>query len=461
MTFSHRLLLGTTLTLFAAAAQAQVYFQDSGSYTFNGFSNSYTIGGRTQSNPTMGVDLPVLIPTNTTVTVSFLVSGLANGGTTTFISLRESSTSFNSTGLNGAGPALSDGQYSLSVVSTGPSQYALFGPNSWGISSAVTISNICIFGPGGCVSGPSASDTTTALQALAASLRTPLVLSKAAAENALSYDCDRFDAKNLCFTAIGRRLSGSADYSENAGAIMLVYKLTPQWRVGGYIDQGASASTANLRVASDMPLVGINATWNARPDGEGLEVRGGAAFRQQSLDVSRSTVGTSEAGSGSTQQSSTLASISAAYHRRLSETLTVAPYAGLRYYHGQLDGYTEGGSNSVTAPLTYVGLAEQAVTASVGVRLHGRSGKTRGMASIGLDRDLSGEIDSLSASGVSGVNPLPIAGYERHATRAVASLGLSHDLNTRQSIALTALYRQEAFRDTATTAVFAQYRVGF
>ena len=145
----------------------------------------------------------------------------------------------------------------------------------------------------------------------------------------------------------------------------------------------------------------------------------------------------------------------------MSDAWAIAPYAGVRYYQGQLNSYTESGSDSVTAPLTYANLAERTVTASLGLRSTGRFGKTSGTASIGIDRDITSELDPLSATGVSDISPVSVNGYQRFKTRAVASLSVSRALSERQSMGLTALYRQEAFMGTATTALFAQYRVGF
>ncbi len=453
------------LAATTATAGAQVYFRDTGSYTFVGSTVNHTIAGTTLPLPFFIVPLTGTVAAGETVNISFVVSGAqvtaftSNQGSV--LLLTDPTDSANTSNVS-IGPGLANGNQSLSVTASASSGFAKFGTIAWTPVDTVTISSICVFGPGGCTSSVSADDTTAALRALAASLKTPLVLGKASAVNALSYHCDRFDANNLCLSAIGRRLSGNGtDYSENAAAVMLGYRLSPHWRLGAFVDQASSSATANLRVSSDRPLMGVSATWNARADGEGMEVRSAITFRQQSLGITRSVVGTSEGGAGSTEMSSKLASLTALYHYALSDHWMVAPYAGIRYYQGKVNGYTEVASDSVTSPLTYAELTENTVSASLGMRVSGRFGKTTGTASVGLDRDLRSELDALSATGVEGVGAVAPDGYQRHVNRATATLGIARDFGERQQVALTALYRQEAFRSTATTALFAQYSVGF
>ncbi len=460
-----KIALAATLAALGNAATAQVYFRDSGSYTFSGMASSHTVGGTTTTLPFFTVPLSATVPAGTIVNVSFLVSGAqisnftAGQGSVLLLADPVGNTFTSNPTI---GPGFANGPLTLTATATASSGYAKFGTIAWTPSDTVTLSSICVFGPGGCISNVSSADTLMALRALAASFKTTLVLGKATTENSALYDCDRFDAKGWCFTAIGRRLSGrDAGYGENAAAVMLVHQLSPYWRVGGFVDQANSSSSGMLRVGSDMPLVGINAIWNARPDAEGLEVRSGIAYRRQSLEVTRAVNGTSEAGAGNTQMSSTSASVTGYYRRRMSDTWSTAPYAGIRYYRGELNGYTEGSGGSVTTPLAYTGVVESNLTASLGVRADARFGKTSGMVTLGVDRDLASDLDHLSASGMSGLAPIAFDAYKPRAVRAVASFGLSREFDHQQSLGMTALYRQEAFGDVATTAVFLQYKIGF
>ncbi len=461
--------LGALSGLGLNALAQTVYWSDPGSYTFVGLTQSHTISGSASgatSIPGFYVNLTTPVPVNTTLYVAYTASvtqmdpSSASLGYLFEVYDQGGSFTYGSSSLS----PVQSGRVIMSLLTSGGSAgQAYFGVNTWGSAGGVddtgTFSDFVIYS---LPPGPSAADTQASLQSLAGQLKPRLILSKAGMENALSYDCNRFDAKNLCFSAIGRTLSGNGlDYRENAAAVVLTYRLSPNWRIGGFVDQGSASTSPGIRVSSDMPLVGVNAIWNANPAGEGMEVRSALAHRQQSLDVTRDVMGTSEAGSGNTKLSSTLVSVTAAYNQPVSDAWTVAPYAGVRYYRGQMNGYTEGASGSVTAPLTLAALNESTVTASLGVRVHGRFGKTQGSASVGLDRDLTSDLDGLVATGVSGLTTETFSGHSRHATRAVASVGLSRDLGDRQSIGLTALYRQEAFRSTATTAIFAQYKVGF
>lgn len=452
MNFLRQLAVSVVLLIAASVSRAQVYYQHPGIRI---------------PTPSFGDSFSTPAPDNTTLTLRVWITGaITDVSQTLKVQVSVYSLADFNSGSMAEGWTGRQGILRLSLVTSGAADfYYLRGTNTMA-NTGFGMEGLCIYGPGGLAGCPVmqqwASDTMTSLRALAASLKTPLTLAKATAENALSYDCDRFDASNLCFTAIGRRLSGQgADYSENAGAIMLMYKPSPAWRIGGYVDQGSSSRTANLRVGSDMPLVGANAIWNEAQDGQGLEVRAGIAFRQQTLGIARAIVGTSEPGAGSTQMTSKLAAVAAYYNHQMSDGLSLAPYAGLRYYQGQVNGYAEAASDMVTTPLTYARLAENTLSGSIGVRATGSLGKTSIAASVGLERDLSSELDALSATGELGLSPVSINGYKPHANRVVAALGVSRDLGERQRASLSALYRQEAFRSMATTALFMQYQIGF
>ena len=282
--------------------------------------------------------------------------------------------------------------------------------------------------------------------------------------NSFTYDCTLFDVNNICISAGGRNTAVSAANGLNNTSALLIaaYRPHPNYRVGAYADQNLSVSNAGstVNLSNNTPLLGVFGAWNERLDGTGTEVKVSAAYGQKNTTITRQVVGTSEAGSGSSQLNSQGAQVMAKYGFAVTDKATVSPYVGVRYTQNNMGGYTEGASSTVTAPLTYSALNTNATTALAGL---GASYKViptvTTYASAGVETDTNTSNGSYSATGVTGLtpvnfNPNPVR------TRPTATVGAYYDIVKNQRLGITGIYRQEAYQAVATTTVMATYTIG-
>ena len=311
---------------------------------------------------------------------------------------------------------------------------------------------------------PSATDTQQSLVNTSQALQGTYILQNAVLANSFSYDCNVFGENGVCVSAGGRNTAVSAANGLNNTSALLIaaYRIIPSVRVGAYADQNLSVhntgSTVNL--GNNTPLIGLFGAWNERLDGTGTEVKVSAAYGQKNTTVTRQVVGTSEAGSGSSQLNSQGAQVTAKHGFELVENIIVSPYVGMRYAQNNMGGYTEGASSTVTAPLTYSALNTNATTALAGV---GASYKfipqATVFASAGVESDTNTANGTYSATGVAGLTPINFNANPVK-TRPTATVGAYYDVEKNQRLGVTGIYRQEAYQATASTTVMATYTVG-
>ena len=312
--------------------------------------------------------------------------------------------------------------------------------------------------------GPTTADTQASLQNTAQSLQGIYTLQNTVLANSFSYDCNVFGENDVCVSAGGRNTAVSAQSGLNNTSALLIgaYRALANVRIGGYADQNLSVNNAGtgINLGNNTPLLGVFAAWNENTDGTGTEVKVSAAYGQKNTTITRQVVGTSEAGSGSSQLNSQGAQITAKYGFAVADNTLVSPYIGMRYTQNNMGGYSEAATSSVTAPLTYSALNTNATTALAGVGISYQGiPQTHLFASAGVETDTNTSNGALSATGVSGLtpvnfNPNPVT------TRPTAMLGASYDIEKNQRIGITGIYRQEAYQATASTTVMATYTVG-
>ena len=314
------------------------------------------------------------------------------------------------------------------------------------------------------LAGPSAADTQQSLVNTASVLQNTYTLQNSVLANSFSYDCSVFSANNVCISAGGRNTAVSAANGLNntSGLLIAAYRVMPSVRVGAYADQNLSMNNAGstVNLGNNTPLIGLFSAWNERLDGTGTEVKVSAAYGQKSTTVTRPVVGTSEAGSGSSQLNSQGAQVTAKYGFAVLPEVIVSPYVGIRYSQNNMGGYTEGTSSTVTAPLTYSALNTNATTALAGV---GASyhfiPKAMVFASAGVETDTNTSNGTYSATGVTGLTPINFNANPVK-TRPTATLGAYYDVEKNQRVGVTGIYRQEPYQAVSTTTVMATYTVG-
>ncbi|WP_068324102.1 beta strand repeat-containing protein [Polynucleobacter yangtzensis] len=315
------------------------------------------------------------------------------------------------------------------------------------------------------VTGASTADTQQSLVNTASQLQNTYTLQNTVLANSFSYDCTEFGANGVCISAGGRNTAVSASNGLNNTSALLIaaYRPHPNYRIGAYADQNLSVNNAGstVNLGNNTPLIGLFGAWNERLDGTGTEVKVSAAYVQKNTTVTRQVVGTSEAGSGSSNLNSQGAQVVAKYGFGVADNnVIVSPYVGIRYTQNNMGGYTENTSSAVTAPLTYSALNTNATTALAGIGAQYRfMPKATAFASAGVETDTNTNNGTYSATGIVGLtpinfNPNPVK------TRPTAMLGASYDIEKNQRLGITGIYRQEAYQATATTTVMATYTVG-
>ena len=314
------------------------------------------------------------------------------------------------------------------------------------------------------VNGASTADTQQSLVNTSAALQNTFTLQNTVLANSLSYDCNVFGANNVCVSAGGRNTQVSAANGLNNTSALLIaaYRVMPSVRIGAYADQNLSVNNAGstVNLGNNTPLIGLFGAWNERLDGTGTEVKVSAAYGQKNTTVTRQVVGTSEAGSGSSQLNSQGAQVTAKYGFGVTPDVIVSPYVGMRYTQNNMGGYTEATTSSVTAPLTYSALNTNATTALAGVGAQYRFiPQATAFASAGVESDTNTSNGTYSATGVAGLTPINFNANPVR-TRPTATLGAYYDIQKNQRLGITGIYRQEAYQAVQTTTVMATYTIG-
>jgi len=314
------------------------------------------------------------------------------------------------------------------------------------------------------VTGASTADTQQSLVNTASVLQNTYALQNSVLANSFSYDCNVFGANDVCVSAGGRNTAVSAANGLNNTSALLIaaYRLMPSVRIGAYADQNLSVNNAGstVNLGNNTPLIGLFGAWNDRLDGTGTEVKVSAAYGQKNTTVTRQVVGLSEPGSGSSNLNSQGAQLTAKYGFGIVENVIVSPYVGARYTQNNMNGYTEGASASVTAPLTYSALNTNATTALAGVGVSYKViPQVTTFASAGVETDTNTNNGTYSATGVTGLTPINFNANPVR-TRPTATLGAYYDIEKNQRLGITGIYRQEPYQAVQTTTVMATYTIG-
>ena len=314
------------------------------------------------------------------------------------------------------------------------------------------------------VTGASTADTQQSLVNTSAALQNTFTLQNSVLANSFSYDCNVFGANDVCVSAGGRNTAVSAANGLNNTSALLIaaYRVMPSVRVGAYADQNLSVNNAGstVNLGNNTPLVGLFGAWNERLDGTGTEIKVSAAYGQKNTTVTRSVVGTSEAGSGSSQLNSQGAQVTAKYGFGIVENVIFSPYVGMRYTQNNMNGYSEQATSAVTAPLTYSALNTNATTALAGVGASYRFiPQATVFASAGVESDTNTNNGTYSATGITGLTPINFNANPVR-TRPTATVGAYYDIEKNQRLGITGIYRQEPYQAVQTTTVMATYTIG-
>ena len=306
----------------------------------------------------------------------------------------------------------------------------------------------------------SAADTQSSLARLASNLRGSFNSASLISNFSNTYDCNLFDVKGMCISAGGRYSTVDNPSSNSSAAVVtLGYKVSPNIRIGGFLDQSVNThSPTGIDISNKHPMMGAFAYWNQNADGLGYQVKLANAYQDKDLSTTRDVIGTSEAGRGNTSLNARSYVSELSYAFMYKENTLVRPYFALRHTSIEQDAYTETG---VTTPLTYSALNDRTTSALMGVKFkHALTPKTNLIGSLGVEQDLHNKTDRLTASGVSGLTSENFSGNLYH-TRPVASLGATYDITKTQRLAGEVLVQQLPFQSTAGATAYVNYMIGF
>ena len=318
--------------------------------------------------------------------------------------------------------------------------------------TAITISDSSI----------TSADTQTSLARLASRLRSSYnhQALRSNFPNSNTYDCNLFDVKGMCISAGGRYSTVDNPNSNSTAAVVtLGYKVSPNIRIGGFLDQSVNNNApTGVHLSNSNPMMGAFAYWNQQPDGLGYQVKIANAYQDKDVSTTRDVIGTSEAGMGKTSITTQSYVGELSYAFMFKENTLVRPYFALRHTSIEQDAYTETG---VTTPLTYSALNDRTTSALMGVKFkHALTPKANLTGSLGLEQDLHHKTDQLTASGVSGLTSENFSG-DIHRTRPVASLGATYDIAKTQRLSGEVLVQQLPFQSTTGATAYFNYMIGF
>ncbi len=313
--------------------------------------------------------------------------------------------------------------------------------------------------------GPSAADTQSSMRYQVSQLRSAFNTQTVAANFALNYDCNVFDAKGMCISAGGRYTTiDNPNINNSAATVTLGYKVNSNIRVGAYLDQNIHISNpASIDISNNTPLMGLYAVLNKEPNDLGYQVRVANTYQDKDVTQTRTVFDTSEAGTGrsSLKSQSYLAELSYAF--QYEDKTLVRPYAGLRYTHLKQNGYTEETTNTVTDPLTVAALRDKGTTALLGVKINrSLTDKATLTAQLGLEQDFHHKVDQYSATDLNGSDLTAIAfNGNIKRTRPVASMGAFYNVTRTQRASATINYQQTPFHSTGSATAYFNYMIGF
>ena len=315
---------------------------------------------------------------------------------------------------------------------------------------------------------PDPVNTRLALQSNANAVQNVLAQRAATTTFALDYDCSVFDAHGFCVSVGFRNTqmgSNYADSGETAGLLTAAYRVTPEFRIGGFIDQNlVSQSPVGVDPKNTQPMLGAFAVYQENPNFAGLMIRAALAYQEGDLRITRPESADTETGTGRARATALAFGGEVAYGFPLDGTWVAQPYAGLRRSDSQRRGYTETASADVEYPITYNRFGQTVTSATAGLRLRGSITPEFSLTfGAGMEHDLDSKVDRYAGtSGISGLETFSInASQQQNETRAVGSAGMRYMVASNQALAFDASVRQMPYGNDPSITTMLRYSIGF
>jgi hypothetical protein len=333
--------------------------------------------------------------------------------------------------------------------------------------------NVGIYGsgPGNIVTGScsdaiSVSDTMASLQIVNSQLRSAFNSQLAASNLSLNHDCNLFDTKGMCISAGGRytTIDNPSTYS-SAAVVTLGYKVNPNIRIGGFLDKNTNIQTpSSIDVINRNPLMGLYAVWNKEVSGLGYQLRLANTYQDKDVTTTRLAYGsTGEVGSGTAKLNSQSYLAELSYAFQYQDKTIVRPYFAIRNTQIKRDGYMEGTTDTLFAPLTFDGLSDRSTSALFGTRMNYQvTPRATLTAHLGIEQDIHHKVDHLKATNtdIGELNSIAFNSNIKR-TRPAASIGAYYDVTKNQRLSTTINYQQLPFQSTGSATAYVNYMIGF
>ena len=312
--------------------------------------------------------------------------------------------------------------------------------------------------------GLSATDTQSSLTTTASDISNLLAMKSSVLTHSLQYDCPIATGKRLCISSGIRSTTTNADQVyDTGGLIVMAFRSSARTRMGLFADQSFYGQvSSNINVSYYNPMVGIFTDWRKNPDGAGLTLKLSGTYQKNSVDITRTVTGYSEAGSGTTALRSSGGQLTARYGMDFKSGANLSPYIAVRRIRQWLDAYEESYTSSVSAPLSYSALSAISTTALVGMDVDvAMNNVFHLVASAGADFDLyTNDAAVTTTSGISGLSAVSLNATSVQRRRK-ATLGSYLLLPSGERISIMGMYQQEPYAGLNTVRVTATYAAQF
>ena len=316
------------------------------------------------------------------------------------------------------------------------------------------------------VVGPDAANTKRALAANSSALGAALSQRTAMLAGALDYDCPAFNDYGACI-AFQARYGAMEAWSDGAGVLTAAARLSPQLRLGGFIDQAAMRNgPAGVKVEPQRPAFGAFLGFSQTPDGLGLQAKLSGAYKADAVTATRDkTLPDTEAGSGKARLDGYAVGAELGYGLAWTDGLTATPFVGVRYAQAMRAAYEERArTGAVDYPIAYEAFSQRLGTATAGLRLNGWVGEHVGYhLGAGIDHHFySDRSDYAGASEIYGLEAFALPGaVKARRMSPFATAALSYQINRMQALTANVTIRGQAYSSQPSVSLMTGYRAAF
>lgn len=312
---------------------------------------------------------------------------------------------------------------------------------------------------------PDVTNTTSAMQASISALRGVMDRRLSGLALMSSYDCNSFDKHGVC-VSFQARDSNFDNFNEGAGVLNAAYRVTPQVRLGAFVDyRGAEKEPSGINFSNDLPTFGAFLRYNQNLNGIGLQAKVLAAFRNGDAMITRgSSLADTEPGSGKASLNSYVISGELGWGFAFSPTMLANPFVGVRYTEAARGAYTEATTPDVEYPISYDQYSQRFTTATAGLRVSGMFTEKVGyQIGAAIEHDIQREFSAYSGtSTISGLESFSLdTNGANNRTRGVGTLGLFYQAQNNMRLTGNVSVRNQAFSSQTAISAIAGFQVAF